>query len=155
MAAGQIVMAVARHRQRLLRELVGKAAQEMLPAKAVAHRVRPARGDRRRPAIVERRAERGADDFVAALPAGYATQLGRRFDEGHELSLGHWQRLALADAFFRDAPFVIMDEPTATLDARAESELFDAMRPLLRPRRPADLAPLLERPDGRRHLRPA
>jgi len=72
----------------------------------------------------------GADDFVAGLPDGYETRLGRRFDRGHDLSIGQWQRLALARAFFRDAPLVIMDEPTASLDARAESELFETMRRL-------------------------
>ena len=50
------------------------------------------------------------------------------FHEGHELSVGQWQKVALARAFFRDAPLVIMDEPTASLDARAEYELFETMR---------------------------
>jgi ATP-binding cassette, subfamily B, bacterial len=72
----------------------------------------------------------GADGFIAGLPDGYRTRLGRRFDRGHDLSIGQWQRLALARAFFRDAPLVIMDEPTASLDARAESELFGTMRRL-------------------------
>ena len=57
--------------------------------------------------------------------------LGREFDGGYDLSIGQWQRVALARAFFRDAPFVILDEPTAALDARAESQLFDRMRELL------------------------
>ncbi len=57
--------------------------------------------------------------------------LGREFSGGFDLSIGQWQRVALARAFFRDAPFVILDEPTASLDARAESNLFERMRELL------------------------
>ncbi len=72
-----------------------------------------------------------ADSFLADLPDGYETMLGREFAGGYDLSIGQWQRVALARAFFRDAPFVILDEPTAALDARAESQLFDRMRELL------------------------
>jgi ABC-type multidrug transport system fused ATPase/permease subunit len=72
-----------------------------------------------------------ADRFLADLPEGYETMLGREFAGGYDLSIGQWQRVALARAFFRDAPFVILDEPTAALDARAESQLFDRMRELL------------------------
>ena len=73
----------------------------------------------------------GADTFIAALPDAYDTMLGREFSGGYDLSIGQWQRIALARAFFRDAPFVILDEPTASLDARAEAALFDRMRELL------------------------
>jgi ATP-binding cassette subfamily B protein len=72
----------------------------------------------------------GADGVLAALPQGYATRLGPEFRGGHDLSLGQWQRLALARAFFRDAPFVILDEPTASLDPRAEHALFGSVRDL-------------------------
>ena len=72
-----------------------------------------------------------ADEFVRELPEGYDTMLGREFWGGYDLSIGQWQRIALARAFFRDAPFVILDEPTAALDARAESRLFDRIRVLL------------------------
>jgi ATP-binding cassette subfamily B protein len=72
-----------------------------------------------------------ADRFLAGLPEAYETMLGREFAGGYDLSIGQWQRVALARAFFRDAPFVILDEPTAALDARAESQLFDRMRELL------------------------
>lgn len=85
-------------------------------------------------AVSEAARRAGAEDFIAALPDGYDTRLGRRFHKGHDLSIGQWQRLALARAFFRDAPLVIMDEPTASLDARAESELFDTMRRLFHDR---------------------
>ena len=72
-----------------------------------------------------------ADDFLSTLPEGYETMLGREFAGGYDLSVGQWQRVALARAFFRDAPFVILDEPTAALDARAESRLFERLRELL------------------------
>jgi ATP-binding cassette subfamily B protein len=76
----------------------------------------------------------GADEFLARLPAGYETVLGPEFEGGNELSVGQWQRVALARAFFRDAPFIILDEPTAALDARAEHELFESIRTLCRGR---------------------
>ena len=72
----------------------------------------------------------GADAFIRDLPQGYRTLLGPEFEGGHNLSVGQWQRMALARAFLRDAPLVILDEPTAALDARAEHELFDSMRTL-------------------------
>jgi ATP-binding cassette subfamily B protein len=76
----------------------------------------------------------GAHDFIAALPDVYETMLGREWMGGYDLSMGQWQRVALARAFFRDAPFIILDEPTAALDARAERVLFDRMRELLQGR---------------------
>jgi ATP-binding cassette, subfamily B, bacterial len=82
-------------------------------------------------AIIEAAARADADEFLADLPEGYETMLGREFSGGFDLSIGQWQRVALARAFFRDAPFVILDEPTASLDARAESNLFERMRELL------------------------
>lgn len=72
----------------------------------------------------------GAHDFLAQLPMGYETRLGRQFVDGHDLSIGQWQRLALARAFFRGGSFLVLDEPTASLDPRAESELFQQMRKL-------------------------
>jgi ATP-binding cassette subfamily B protein len=81
--------------------------------------------------IVEAARRADADEFLSGLPEGYETMLGREFAGGYDLSIGQWQRVALARAFFRDAPFVILDEPTAALDARAESRLFERMRELL------------------------
>ena len=73
----------------------------------------------------------GADEFIARLPDGFQTLLGPEFLGGVDLSIGQWQRMALARAFFRDAPLVILDEPTASLDARAEHDLFVRIRNLL------------------------
>jgi ATP-binding cassette subfamily B protein len=72
----------------------------------------------------------GADGFLSQLPEGYEALLGPEFEGGNDLSAGQWQRVALARAFFRDAPFIILDEPTAALDARSEHELFDSIRSL-------------------------
>jgi ATP-binding cassette subfamily B protein/ATP-binding cassette subfamily C protein len=70
----------------------------------------------------------GADEVVAGLARGYDTLLDRRFEGGAELSGGQWQRLAVGRGFFRDAPLLICDEPTAALDARAEHHLFERIR---------------------------
>jgi ATP-binding cassette subfamily B protein/ATP-binding cassette subfamily C protein len=72
--------------------------------------------------------ESGADEVIAELPHGYETLLDRRFEGGAELSGGQWQRLAVARGFYRDAPLLICDEPTAALDARAEHSLFERIR---------------------------
>jgi ATP-binding cassette, subfamily B, bacterial len=72
----------------------------------------------------------GAHEFLNRLPAGYGTRLGLEFHGGHELSGGQWQRLALARAFYRGGSFLILDEPTASLDPRAERALFEQMRRL-------------------------
>jgi len=66
----------------------------------------------------------GADAVVEELPAGYETLLGRWFRGGHELSLGQWQKIALARAFMREAEILVLDEPTASLDAKTEYEIF-------------------------------
>jgi ATP-binding cassette subfamily B protein len=73
----------------------------------------------------------GADEFIKRLPDGYDTVLGPQFVGGTDLSVGQWQRMALARAFFREAPFIVLDEPTAALDPRAERELFERIRGLL------------------------
>lgn len=73
----------------------------------------------------------GIDGVLAGLPAGYQTTLSRMFPGGRELSGGQWQRVALARAFYRDAPLVILDEPTASMDPRAEHDLFASLRAIL------------------------
>lgn len=65
-----------------------------------------------------------ADSFIQTLSNGYDTVLGTRFEGGTDLSLGQWQRIALARAFLRDSSVIILDEPTASLDAKAEYEIF-------------------------------
>jgi ATP-binding cassette subfamily B protein len=75
-----------------------------------------------------------ADGFLSALPEGYKTILSPQFGRGQDISLGQWQRVALARAFFRGAPLVILDEPSASLDARAERALFESVRELYRDR---------------------
>ncbi|MEO8286646.1 MAG: ABC transporter ATP-binding protein [Chloroflexota bacterium] len=72
----------------------------------------------------------GAAGVISKLPKGYDTTLGRWFDEGYQLSGGEWQKVALARAFMRDAGILILDEPTASLDARAEYEIFARMKEL-------------------------
>jgi ABC-type multidrug transport system fused ATPase/permease subunit len=73
----------------------------------------------------------GTDGEIRALAHGYETLLGPQFEDGVDLSLGQWQRLALARAFFRDAQVVILDEPSAALDAQAEEALFATLGELL------------------------
>jgi ATP-binding cassette subfamily B protein len=65
-----------------------------------------------------------ADEVVAKLPSRYDQMLGRRFEQGLDLSGGEWQKVALARAYLRDAQLLILDEPTSALDARSEYEVF-------------------------------
>lgn len=73
----------------------------------------------------------GAEEAINRLPEGYETILGKRFEKGDELSIGEWQKIALARAFLRDAQLIILDEPTSAMSARAEYELFKSFRDLL------------------------
>ncbi len=66
-----------------------------------------------------------ADPVICELPKGYRQMLGRRFDDGVDLSTGQWQKIALARAYMRDAQILILDEPTASLDARAEFQVYE------------------------------
>jgi ATP-binding cassette, subfamily B, bacterial len=70
----------------------------------------------------------GVDPAIRRLPQGYDTPLGCWFEQGHELSGGEWQKVALARAFLRDSHFVVLDEPTSSLDPLAEAELFRHFR---------------------------
>jgi ATP-binding cassette, subfamily B, bacterial len=80
-------------------------------------------------AEVQRAAEAaGAGGIVAALPDGYDNLLGKYFLDGAELSVGEWQRIALARAFYRRAPILILDEPTSGMDPWAEAEWLDRFR---------------------------
>jgi ATP-binding cassette subfamily B protein len=76
-----------------------------------------------------------AAEFVEGLPKGYRTQLGKWFKDGRELSGGQWQKIALARAFMRnEADILVLDEPTAAIDAAAEAEVFEHFRELTRHR---------------------
>jgi ATP-binding cassette subfamily B protein len=87
-----------------------------------------ARGDRAR---IVAAAERSlADEVIRKLPNGYDQIVGKRFRTGVDLSGGEWQKIAIARAYMRDAQLLILDEPTAALDARAEFEIFQRFKEL-------------------------
>lgn len=76
--------------------------------------------------IMEEVIQRTGCDFIKQFPKGFETELTRQFSKGGvQLSEGQWQRIALARAFYRKAPIIVLDEPTASLDAKQERELFD------------------------------
>jgi ATP-binding cassette, subfamily B, bacterial len=78
------------------------------------------------PAVTRAVGRAGADDVVTQLTAGLDTQLGPTWPNGVEVSFGQWQKLALARGFMRDEPLVlVLDEPTAALDAETEHALFE------------------------------
>jgi ATP-binding cassette subfamily B protein len=82
------------------------------------------------PAIAEAATKSGASSVIEGLPQGYETVLGKWFDGGVNLSGGEWQKVALGRAFMRDAQILILDEPSAALDAKAEFELFSRLQQL-------------------------
>ena len=81
--------------------------------------------------IAEAGRQSGIHDVIARLPKGYDTLLGKWFEDGEELSVGQWQKVALARAFLRDAQVMVLDEPTSFLDPKSEYELFAGFRQLL------------------------
>jgi len=87
-----------------------------------------ARGDRAR--IVAAAEASLADEVIGRLPAGYDQVIGKRFRTGMDLSGGEWQKIAIARAYMRDAQLLILDEPTASLDARSEFEVFQRFKEL-------------------------
>lgn len=76
----------------------------------------------------------GLSDFICSLENKYKTKLQNEWKDGIELSLGQWQRIAIARADFANRPILIMDEPTASLDARAESDLFSSIKNIIKNR---------------------
>ncbi|MBB5440349.1 ATP-binding cassette subfamily B protein [Pedobacter sp. AK017] len=70
----------------------------------------------------------GADDYIKDFEEGYDTMMGKVFENGHEISIGQWQKLATARALYSSSRFLILDEATSALDAVAEKELFDSFR---------------------------
>ncbi len=73
----------------------------------------------------------GAHEVIQRLPNGYETLLSRSFEDGEELSIGQWQKIAIARAFLRPSQVIVLDEPTSALDPRAEAEVFDKFRELV------------------------
>jgi ATP-binding cassette subfamily B protein len=85
-------------------------------------------------AIEEAARDAGADEVIRGLRHGYDTMLGKWFAEGEELSIGEWQKVALARAFVRDAEILVFDEPTSALDPTAEWNAFEHIRELAKGR---------------------
>jgi ATP-binding cassette, subfamily B, bacterial len=114
---------------RSLREQVAMVLQDpLLLSGSVADNIRYGRLDANDEEIVEAAKAAYAHDFIMRMPRGYATQLG---DEGTQLSGGERQRVSIARALLRDAPILILDEPTSSLDARAEAHVLDALKRLM------------------------
>jgi len=82
------------------------------------------------PRIIEAAMRAGADPTIRGLPQGYDTMLGKWFERGNDLSGGEWQKIALARAFMREAEVLVLDEPTAALDAMNEYAIFQRFREL-------------------------
>lgn len=74
----------------------------------------------------------GIDEVISSLPKGYDTVIGNLFDDSRELSWGEWQKIALSRALFRDAPVLILDEPSSAMDAETEFEIFNRFREIVK-----------------------
>ena len=85
-------------------------------------------GQRPKEDVEEAAKNSGADLFIDTFPDRYQTIMGRIFEDGHEVSIGQWQKLAIARAFYSKSRFIILDEATSALDANAEKILFDSFR---------------------------
>lgn len=81
--------------------------------------------------IIDAAVNSGADEFIRDFPAGYDTVMGRLFEDGKEVSIGQWQKIAIARSFYSDANFLIFDEATSAMDAVAEKALLDSFRSIL------------------------
>jgi ATP-binding cassette subfamily B protein len=90
--------------------------------------------DQQGAAIEEAARDAGADEVIQGLRRGYDTMLGKWFAEGEELSIGEWQKVALARAFVRDAEILVFDEPTSALDPTSEWKAFEHIRALAKGR---------------------
>lgn len=86
------------------------------------------------PRVTQAAKQAGVHEAIERLPKGYESLLGKLFDGGHELSIGEWQKVALARAVLRDSQILILDEPTSAMDAKAEAELFERFHELARGR---------------------
>lgn len=84
--------------------------------------------------VIKAAKQAGIHEVIERLPKGYESSLGTLFDGGHEVSIGEWQKVALARAFLRDSQILILDEPTSAMDAKAEAELFGRFHELAKGR---------------------
>lgn len=84
-----------------------------------------------RDAIIAAAQHSDAHETITSLPQGYDTVLGKMLENGEELSIGQWQKIALARAFLRESQVIVLDEPTSAMDAKAEAEVFEKFRELL------------------------
>ncbi|MEO1637469.1 MAG: ABC transporter ATP-binding protein, partial [Cyanobacteria bacterium J06631_9] len=82
-------------------------------------------------AVVGAARRSGAHKVIQQLPHGYDTVLGKLFDGGEELSIGQWQKIALARAFLRNSQVIVLDEPTSAMDPKAEYEVFKRFKELV------------------------
>jgi ATP-binding cassette subfamily B protein len=115
-----------------LRAQFGIVLQEpLLFSSSIADNIAYARPDASSPEIEAAAAAAGAHDFILELPDGYDTEVGER---GQRLSGGERQRLSLARAFLRDAPILILDEPTSSVDVKTEASILEAMERLMKGR---------------------
>jgi ATP-binding cassette, subfamily B, bacterial len=115
-----------------VRDQVSLVQQEpLLFPRSIAENIRYGRLDATDEDVIEAARAANAHDFIAALPQGYATQLGER---GAKISGGERQRIAMARAFLKDAPVLILDEPTSSIDSRTEAVILDALELLMQGR---------------------
>jgi len=112
-----------------LRDQIGLVLQEpLLFSGTIAENIRYGRLDATQEEIVAAAKAANAHDFIEALPEGYGTELGER---GAQLSGGERQRVSVARAFIRDAPILILDEPTSSIDSKTESVILDVLDELM------------------------
>ena len=90
--------------------------------------------DNKDPKIQSAARSAGVYELISSLPEGYDTSIGNLFDDSRELSWGEWQKIALARSLYRDAPMLILDEPSSALDADAEYEVFSRFREIMKGR---------------------
>jgi ABC-type multidrug transport system fused ATPase/permease subunit len=114
---------------RSLREQISVVLQEpLLFSGTVAENIRYGRLDASMEEVIEAARSAGAHDFIERLPQGYDTELGER---GAQLSGGERQRICVARAFIKDAPILILDEPTSSIDSKTEAIILDSLERLM------------------------